>query len=127
MPQAAEVSKIIHDVSERLGDSGKVETVFGEPREVMGRVIVPAAKVSGGGGAGAGMGPSKEVGDQQEGGGAGMGMEVRPMGWLVVTETSVTWQPVIDVNRIITLGAIVSLASILALRAMFKSRKRHRA
>jgi uncharacterized spore protein YtfJ len=70
-------------------DAITVKRVYGDPIESEGVTIVPAAKVLGAGGGG---------GDAEHKGG------------------EVTWQPAVDVNRIIALTALVGIALAFALR-----------
>ena len=54
----------------------------------------------------------------------GFGVNARPVGVYVVKNGEVTWQPAIDVMRIIVGGQIIGLVTILAIRSLLK-RRRH--
>ena len=103
-----------------------VRRVFGEPYQVDDVAIIPVAVIRGGGGGGGGEGDSGTNGKQGTGSGAGMGFGVnaRPVGVYVVRNGEVTWQPAIDVMRIIVGGQIIGLVAILAIRSLLK-RRRH--
>ncbi|HUH07413.1 MAG TPA: spore germination protein GerW family protein [Egibacteraceae bacterium] len=83
-------------------DAITVKRVFGEPLERDGVTIIPAAAVGGGGGGGGG-----HDAQGQEGEGGGFGMSARPAGAYVISDGNVSWQPAVDVNRLVaTLGAV---------------------
>jgi len=88
-------------------------TVFAEPIERDGALIIPAAKVSGGGGGG---------GDNQENAGGGFGLTAKPAGAYVVRDGKVRWQPAIDVNRIVLGAQIVAIVALLVLRSILRKR-----
>jgi uncharacterized spore protein YtfJ len=86
-------------------DAISVKRVFGDPIESDGVTVIPAAKVGGGGGGG---------GDSEDNGGGGFGLGARPVGAYVIKDGDVSWQPAIDVNRIVGLAFMLGL--IFALR-----------
>ena len=90
-----------------------VKRVFGEPIERDGALFIPAAKVRGGGGGG---------GDTEGNGGAGFGITAKPAGMYVIRDGKATWQPAIDVNRVILGGQIVAIVALLVLRSILKRR-----
>jgi uncharacterized spore protein YtfJ len=90
------------------------KTVFAEPIERDGALIIPAAKVRGGGGGG---------GDSDNNGGGGFGMSAKPAGAYVVRDGTVRWEPAIDINRIVIGGQIVAIVLLLVLRSIIKSRR----
>jgi len=93
--------------------SMSARTVFAEPIERDGALIIPAAKVRGGGGGG---------GDNQENGGAGFGLSAKPAGAYVVRHGNVRWEPAIDVNRIVLGGQVVAIVALLVLRSIMRRR-----
>jgi uncharacterized spore protein YtfJ len=103
-----------------------VRRVFGEPYQLDDVAIIPVAVIRGGGGAGGGEGESGANGKEGTGSGSGMGFGVnaRPVGVYVVKNGEVTWQPAIDVMRIIVGGQLIGLVAILAIRSLLK-RRRH--
>ena len=103
-------------------DAITVRRVFGEPYERDGVTIIPVAKVSGGGGGGGAAGP-EAVG---EGTGAGFGLHAEPAGVYVLREGAVTWEPAVDVNRLLLGAQAVLVALILLLRTAVRRRRRRR-
>jgi uncharacterized spore protein YtfJ len=105
-------------------DALTVRRVFGEPYESGGATIIPVARVRGGGGGGSGEGTS--LGDDASGSGSGygFGMDARPVGVFVVRDGVVSWQPAIDVMRIVVGGQLLALAGILVVGHLLR-RRRH--
>ena len=106
-------------------DTINVRRVYGEPIERDGVLIIPAAKVGGGGGAGVGEGTGDDS-RQGSGTGTGFGVGARPVGAFVVRDGEVTWQPAVDVTRIVLGGQIVAIVALLTIRRLFGRRHRRR-
>jgi uncharacterized spore protein YtfJ len=85
-----------------LRDAMTVSRVFGQPYERDGVTVIPAAVVRGGGGGGGGK--RGDTGEEGEGG--GFGLLARPAGAYVIKNGTVSWQPAVDVNRIVTVGVV---------------------
>jgi len=100
-------------------DAMTVNRVFGQPIEKNGLTIVPVARVMGGGGGGAGRSTGESG---ATGGGAGYGLVAEPAGVYVIKGDDVSWQPAINVNRVILGGQIVAVVLILAIRAIVRAR-----
>lgn len=94
-------------------DAMTARTVFAEPIERDGVLIIPAAKVRGGGGGGS---------DTDSNGGGGFGLDAKPAGAYVVREGRVRWEPAIDVNRIVLGGQLVVIVALLVLRSIMRRR-----
>jgi uncharacterized spore protein YtfJ len=132
-PQGGSVSETqTSSVLDRLGavkDAMTVGRAFGDSYQVDGVTIIPVATVRGGGGGGSGSGTAPETGKEStpgekamgSGEGLGFGAVVRPVGVVVVKDGTATWQPTIDVMRIILGGQLLALAAIL----VFGRRRRH--
>jgi uncharacterized spore protein YtfJ len=88
-------------------DTITVRRVFGEPYEVAGVTIVPVAVVSGGGGGGGAQ-------DGNGGEGGGFGMNGRPAGAYIIQDGRVSWQPAVDVTRLVTVVGAVAIAFVLS-------------
>jgi uncharacterized spore protein YtfJ len=95
-------------------DTMTVKRVYGEPIERDGLTIVPAAKVTGGGGGG---------GDGETATGGGFGVRARPVGAYVIKDGKVSWEPALDVNRLILGSQVVAIFFLLVMRAILKRRK----
>jgi hypothetical protein len=96
-------------------DALSVGRVFGDPYEVDGVTIIPAARVFGGGGGGAGDdGHDADSDGTDEGGfGGGFGLGASALGVYEVRNGTVEWKPAVDVNRLAKGGQV--LAGIVAI------------
>ena len=107
-------------------DTLSVSRVFGTAYELDGVTVIPSrrARRGGGGGGGLGGGEGEAAGDQGSGagGGVGFGVTARPVGVYVVKDGNVTWQPSIDVMRIVLGGQILGLVAILTVRKLLARR-----
>jgi uncharacterized spore protein YtfJ len=116
-------------VLDKLGavkDTMTARQVFGDAYQVDGVTLIPVASVRGGGGGGGGEGnsPGDTTTAAGTGSGAGMGfgVVVRPLGVYAVRDGQVSWQPAIDVMRVILGGQILALVAILSLRRILMRR-----
>jgi uncharacterized spore protein YtfJ len=118
MPTPTE--ELVANISERLKASADVKVVYGEPQVIEGKTIIPVAVASYGFGAGAGSG----TGPQGEGGGAGGGggMRVKPVGVVEITAERTRFIPIVDVNRLATLGLIALIVILFWVRRTFRRR-----
>ncbi|MFC4535592.1 spore germination protein GerW family protein [Sphaerisporangium dianthi] len=94
------------------------QRVYGQPYEKDGATVIPAVSVRAGGGFGQG-----DVQGQVTGGtGGGGGAIARPVGAYVIKNGEVSWEPAIDVNRIVLGGQILAGIAliVIALRAGFR-------
>lgn len=87
-----------------------VRRVFGDPYEVDGVTVIPAAVLRGGVGGGGGR---DERGQRGEGG--GFGLVARPVGAYLIKDGTVQWRPAVDVNR--TIGLVATVATVWLLTA----------
>ena len=97
------------DMSETISaarDAITVKRVYGEPYERNGIAVIPAAAVQGGGGGG-----GSEEGDRSDGG-SGFGIQARPVGAYVIKGEQVSWQPAVDVNRLILGCQVLGLVAL---------------
>ena len=111
------------DVMETIAqarDALTVRRVFGEPYERDGITVIPAARVQGGGGGGGSEGGPAEA----RGGGSGFGLLARPVGAFVIREGQVSWQPALDVTRIVLGGQLVAVVALLTIRTIARARVR---
>ena len=115
----------LSSVLDKLGavkDAMTVSRVFGESYQVDGVTIVPVASVRSGGGGGGGEGTAAGGDGTGTGAGLGFGVIVRPVGVYIVKDGEVSWQPAMDVMRVILGGQLLALAAIFALRHLLKRR-----
>jgi uncharacterized spore protein YtfJ len=112
----------VTDVIGQARDAITVKRVFGDPYEKNGVTLIPAAKVQGGAGGGTGESPQ----GQGKGSGSGFGVSARPAGAYIIREGQVTWQPAVDVNRVIAVGGAVALFFLFTVRSIAKARAKAR-
>ena len=91
-------------------DTLSVRRVFGDAYELDGCIVIPVARVVGGGGGGGGEGNRK--GDSGGGFGTGFGLHARPVGVYQVRGGEVVWKPAIDATRLAKGGQ--ALAGLIA-------------
>lgn len=119
------------------GDTGVLDTVrqavehatasrvFGTPVTQDGVTLLPVAKVQGGGGGGSGQSGEGQA-DSSVGNGGGFGVSARPMGVFVLKDGKVSWQPAVDINRIVLGGQLVAIAALLVARSIIRMRTRRK-
>jgi uncharacterized spore protein YtfJ len=109
---------------EGVKDAMTVRRLFGDPYEIDGVTVIPVAVVRGGAGGGGGEGTGDQNGKVGSGvgGGMGFGINARPVGVYVVKDGEVSWQPAVDVMRIVVGGQLLALAAILAVRSLLRRR-----
>jgi uncharacterized spore protein YtfJ len=108
------------DVIDQARDTLTVKRVFGDPYEKDGITMIPAAKVQGAVGGGSGQGPE----EQGSGSGGGYAVNARPVGAYVVRDGELTWQPALDLNRVILGGQVVAVFALLVIGAVLRARRR---
>jgi uncharacterized spore protein YtfJ len=113
-----EPSMTIDQLINGVRDVLTVGRVFGEPYERDGVTVIPAASVRGAGGGGGGK---DEHG--QEGDGGGFLLTARPAGAYVVKDGEVTWQPAVDVNRIVLVAVLGWVTAVRLLAAIARRRR----
>ena len=102
-----------------------VQRVFGEPTQVDGVTVMPVAVVRGGAGGGGGGGSTPDENEQGEGAGIGFGVNARPVGVFSVKDGAVTWQPAVDVTRIVLGSQLVALAALFFVGRALRHRHSH--
>jgi uncharacterized spore protein YtfJ len=110
-----EVTMQVDEVLAQARDTLTVQRVFGDPIERNGVTVIPVANVMGGGGGGSGDSP-----EQGTGTGAGFGVRATPAGVYVIRGDEVSWQPAVDMGRVILVGQLVAIVALLALRSILK-------
>ena len=109
------------DKLDAVKDTLNVKRVFGDAYEVGATTIIPVASLQGGGGGGGGEGPTDGNGTPV-GGGVGFGVKARPVGVYVVKDGQVSWQPALDMTRVILAGQLVGMVVILTVRKLLRRR-----
>jgi len=111
-------------------DALHVRRVFGEAYERDGALVIPVAKVMGGSGMGYGTGMVGRPEHEQSrgagegtGSGGGFGVRAKPVGVYVIREGKVSWQPALDLNRVILGGQILGAVALLALARVARKRR----
>ena len=107
------MTSTVQQIMERTIEGMHPRQVFGEPIERDGAIFLPVAKVLGGGGGG---------NDNDGNGGGGFGLTAHPAGMYVIRDGSATWQPALDLNRVIIGGQIVGIVALLVLRSILRRR-----
>ncbi len=105
----------VTDVVNEAKGAMRASAVFGEPFEKNGLTIIPAATISGGAGGGG------NEGDPQAGG-VGFGVYSRPVGAFVIKGGEVSWQPALDLNRVILLAIVALFTLRTIVKALAKGR-----
>jgi len=116
MPTPTE--ELVATISERLKATADVKVVYGAPQVIEGKTIIPVAVAAYGFGAGSGTGPQGEG----SGGGGGGGVSVRPIGCIEITAERTRFIPIVDVNRLATLGLIALVVVLFWFRRTFRRR-----
>jgi len=116
---------------DRMAEASSVHRAFGDPVERDGSLVIPVARVVGGGGGGEGGRPGASTAEAPDadregeyGSGGGFGLSVSPAGVFVVRDGKVTWQPAVDVNRIVLGGQIVMVIALLVIRSILRRKAR---
>ncbi|TMD43521.1 MAG: sporulation protein [Chloroflexi bacterium] len=104
----------IMDVVNESRSVMRASEVFGTPFEKNGVTVIPAARIMGGAGGG---------GDQHQpqAGGMGFGVMAQPAGAFVIKGNEVSWQPALDLNRVILMGQVVAIVALFTARAIVKA------
>ena len=103
---------------EQMRKAMTVRRVYGDPIERNGTTVIPVAAVQGAGGGG-----EDESTNAKTAFGGGWGARARPVGAYVIRGDDVTWQPAVDVSRIIVGGQVVAIVALLTLRTWLRRRR----
>jgi uncharacterized spore protein YtfJ len=114
-------AELLEQISEKLGSTATVKSVFGEPIHSNGKTVVPVARVAYGFGAGFGRGKDSADADRQgEGGGGGGGVSATPAGVLEITDEGTRFVPFMQVGPLVaafTAGAVLGALMLTRRRA----------
>jgi uncharacterized spore protein YtfJ len=106
----------VDEILQKAKDAADIHQVYGEPYERNGITIIPVARVTGGGGGGTGPTPD----NKGTGSGGGYGFRAEPAGVYVINGDKVTWQPAVNVNRIIGGAFAVAIVAIVRFPRILK-------
>ncbi|HTS76694.1 MAG TPA: spore germination protein GerW family protein [Bryobacteraceae bacterium] len=112
-------TEMLQRISETLGSTANVKSVFGDPIESQGKTVVPVAKVAYGFGGGSGTGHGRggdDSGRNAEGGGGGGGVRAFPAGALEITANQTRFVPFTDLRWLAGAFAAGALAGMLLFR-----------
>jgi len=122
-------SDLLENIGQKLGSTATVKTVYGEPIQANGKIVVPIAKVAYGFGAGFGTGHGKHGSDHEggaheagsdgrhgEGGGGGGGVRAFPAGALEITDSGTRFVPFVDLRPLAVAFAAGAFLGALFLR-----------
>ncbi|MGA9114563.1 MAG: spore germination protein GerW family protein [Candidatus Dormiibacterota bacterium] len=115
----------VEDILNRVRDVASVRQVFGEPYDRDGTLVVPVARIRGGGGGGKGSDTTDGSEKGPQGWGGGFGVDARPLGVYVIRDGKVSWQPAVDVTRIVLQGQLVAIFALLVARRLARRRRAH--
>jgi uncharacterized spore protein YtfJ len=108
----------VQQLLSKVTDNLTVGRVFGEPIQHGDILIVPVARIRGGAGGGSGTGATTDVSNS----GGGGGIDAKPAGVFVIKNGSVTWQPALDVTRIVIGGQVITVILALVVRSILRRR-----
>lgn len=100
-----------------LHQNASVASVYGEPIQAEGKVIVPVAVVSYGFGLGVGEGPSNEGAAPTAGGGGGGGLTAKPVAIIEITPERTRVESIVDEQLIALAGIAFAAWAVLWIAA----------
>lgn len=119
------------DKLQTMRDSANVDKVFGEPKIIGEKAIIPVAQVSYGfgGGYGEGKGPGTEEDSETRqrigrGGDRGGGVSVTPKAVLEVTPAQTRVVPIVDVTRVAMTGMLLAAWNVFWITKTIRSIKK---
>ena len=117
------IDNFLQKLSE-IKDAATVERVFGKPVELQDRSFVTVASICAGFCGGFGHGTSDEEDDvsEGEGGGGAGGMKAEPVAVVEVTDDETIVHPIVDTNKLILGGMVLSGIGLLLL-SLFSPRR----
>jgi uncharacterized spore protein YtfJ len=110
-----ETSELLTQLADRLS----TYQVLAEPVTRNGVTVVPVTYVRAGGG----LGGRRKNAEAGEGNGGGVGIVARPAGAWVIKGDEVSWQPAIEMNRVILGGQAVAVVALLVAYQFLRRRR----
>ena len=108
----------VQDILDKARETVSVREVYGEPYERDGVTVIPVARVMGAGGGGSG------TGGEGEGSGHGYALKSEPVGVYVIKDGRVTFQPAVNIDKIISGGFVVAIAGIIGVPRIIKQARK---
>jgi uncharacterized spore protein YtfJ len=116
-------ANLLKEISETLGSTATAKSVFGDPIQIDGKIVVPVAKVAYVFGGGFGAGKNALHADRQgEGAGGGGAVRAFPAGALEITAGETRFVPFTDLRWFAAVAAGVILAGLLIKRRQLTDR-----
>ena len=115
------VEEVLENARGAIG-AMQAKRVYGKPYERDGLIVIPGATIRGGLGGGGGAGEGPDGKGHGTGGGGGFGLVARPAGAWVIKGDDVTWQPALDLNRVIVGSQLVLFGALLVVARALRRR-----
>ena len=116
-----DIKQFFQSISENLSASADVTKVYGDPKVVEGKTIIPVAKVSYGFGGGFGVGQDNDK--SGDGGGGGGGVSASPVGVLEVTVDETRLIPFENKKKLVVAVIVGVLVGILLGKKLSRKKK----
>jgi uncharacterized spore protein YtfJ len=121
---SAKLHTLLDQVTQALQKHVNVRAIFGEPIERKNVTIIPVGKIQLRGGGGGSIARDHQTGDGQAGG-MGMGgvADVRPVGYIKVTDDDAEYVEIRDRSQMLIGGVMLGAAALLLLLQVGKQRR----
>lgn len=112
------------EIIREIEKDSNIQAIVGERIEKGGVTVIPIGRVSKAGGFGAGGDVQADDKPEQPGYGYGMGYsrQIEPMGYIEISDGKVTYSPIINVGKLVTIGAVFAgVAGLVGLKFLLKN------
>ncbi|PVY39637.1 spore germination protein GerW family protein [Pontibacter virosus] len=109
-----EQNGFIERLAQRLGISANASTIYGDPVERDGVIVIPAAKAMYGFGGGSGS----KAGEEGTGGGGGVA--IKPVGYIEIKDGNTKFKSIPDPERVIKIIAVSGVMAFFILKSVDK-------
>ncbi|WP_144510750.1 spore germination protein GerW family protein [Bacillus sp. FJAT-22090] len=99
----------IRSIFEKFSRTKDASLVYGDPIELVGKQVLPVAKVNYYVGGGGGFAETSETESASQGEGGGGHFSVKPVGVFEITPEKVTFKPIINIHFLLTIISVVIL------------------
>lgn len=117
----------LRDLVGSATEAASVKRVFGQPIERDGATVIPVASVRGGFGGGEAEPPAQPPEASQakpSSWGGGGAWSASPVGVYLLKDGALTWVPAVDANRVVFLGCLTGIVSLLVIRSIVRTMAR---